>query len=316
MEFETHTLPHLMGRFPGISITDPYVIDSCHISLLDLPKLLHEKGFLENRLGKCAAYLQVLRKKQSRNERLLNDNPSPPRKKRKKLQQSNYELSAEIRNRERDESVLLNSLQTCKANIYIAGALAYTPTNMRSPVTNCASSPTQYSYTESEPTELSWNGWADEINTPFQTPSQVTILMGDLAPDAYLDNAKDFVAVIKNINRPLPLSRITEDAIMFLPVPPNTAHSQFSHSVLDPDAVVFESDPTHISNKGDIFSAQPDKLSISPSSAARRSSDAGLLAVMQRDLTSECEERFNVPRQITEWSRTGLPMRRRRSNSV
>ncbi|KAF2024559.1 hypothetical protein EK21DRAFT_104581 [Setomelanomma holmii] len=121
--------------------------------------LRHEKDILEDGLANCVTYLNALRKKQARNERLLSVDPLPPRRKRKKIQQSKRELNRDIKNRERDEQAFLSSLQACNTNIYIAEGNSHTPRDVSSTAADYTSSTTQCSFDESEPTEISWTGF-------------------------------------------------------------------------------------------------------------------------------------------------------------
>jgi hypothetical protein len=108
---------------------------------IDLPRLQHEREFLENGLANCVTYLHALRKKQARNERRLSTDPSLPRKKRKKIQQNKRELEKEIKHQERDEQAFLNNLQACKTNIYVAETVSSPSASLTAP--DLASSSTQ-----------------------------------------------------------------------------------------------------------------------------------------------------------------------------
>ncbi|EOA87112.1 uncharacterized protein SETTUDRAFT_153859 [Exserohilum turcica Et28A] len=150
------------------------------LSILEL-----EKEICENGLANCVTYLQALRKRQARNERRLHTDSSLPRKKRKKIQQSTRELKKEIKHRERDEQAFLNSLQACKANIYIAETVSSPSTACSSTIPDLASNSTLCSYPEEvEPTESAWNGWADQTaQSPPRKNSSNPLFVNEMVPD-------------------------------------------------------------------------------------------------------------------------------------
>ncbi|KAF1841281.1 uncharacterized protein K460DRAFT_348164 [Cucurbitaria berberidis CBS 394.84] len=258
----------------------------------DLARLLSEKEILENGLANCVTYLHALRKKQARNERRLIKNPSLPKKKRKKIQQSKRELEREIKHREQDELAFLNNLQACKANIYIAETLNNSSTTLSSAVLEQNSSSTYHSVAEgSEPTEPSWNGWTDDAAiSPFQMRSNNPFFAAEIAPE---DNPEDIniePIVDKAIKRPPPLVRYTEDDGAALPVPPNTAQPQYLYSTLCPEAAAFEPCLAFAGHTNPFPEQYLDKLSISPSSTIngmehlqrRRVTDAGLSQIIRQ----------------------------------
>lgn len=302
-----HASYHYKDQFDGFTITDPYAVHSHQLSPFILFRLRKEKEFLENGLANCVTYLHVLRKKQTHNYRRLNQDPLPPRKKRKRYQQIDRELEKEIKQREQDEEAFLNNLQACKANIYMAEALLCTPNDLLSLEADCALTLTQCSYTESEPTEFSWSGWADEVTSPFEKQSQLPFFVDDNAPDAHADESTDMVVVLKDAKRPRPLSRITEESVVFIPAPLNTARSQFPTSILDPGAAVFEPKLAF------------DKLSNSPLSTVLRSTNAELPSRIQKDSTRECAKELHTRQQQSRkesMSMMRAPVGRERSNSV
>jgi hypothetical protein len=186
---------------------------------VDLSRLRHETELLETGLGNCVTYLHALRKKHARNERLLNLDPLPPRKKRKKIQQSQRELARDIKNRERDEQAFLNNLRACKANMYIAGGLPYATTDMSSTGADYASSTTQCSVGDSEPAGISWKGWADDANvSPFTKHHVHAECTKELAPDECHETlGNDAVVPALTLQRSTPRAALKPDATVFEP---------------------------------------------------------------------------------------------------
>jgi hypothetical protein len=231
---------HQFEQYKGASIQASFIVRPHTTSPVSLVRLRQEKEILENGLANCVMYLHVLRKKQARNERLLNLDSLPTCKKRKKIQQSKRELDREIRNRQRDEQAFLSNLRTCKANIYVAEGLSHTITNLSPMEADCTSTTTQYSFEESEPTEISWNGWTEgAVLSPFEKRRSNTFVVDEVAPDELvIGEDHDYIAT-EDSRRPLPLIRNAEE-MAALPVPPNSARSQHSHSSLCPEAAVFD----------------------------------------------------------------------------
>jgi hypothetical protein len=205
----------------------------------DLAWLRNEQDILENGLATCVTYVLALRKKQARNERLLHVDPSPTRKKRKKIEQSKRVLDREIRNGQRDEQAFLSNLRACKANIYVAEGLTCTPVTFSSTTADCTSSTTQLSCGDSAATEISWSGWTEgAIMSPFEKKRSNPFFVNDVAPDELgIEQDGDIVAI--SMLRPLPLIRDAEE-MDAPPVPPNSAHSNYRHSSLSPEAAVFK----------------------------------------------------------------------------
>ncbi|KAF1919689.1 hypothetical protein BDU57DRAFT_512914 [Ampelomyces quisqualis] len=247
---------------------------------VNLCRLRHERDILENGLANCVTYLHVLRKKQARMERLLALDPLPSRKRRKKIQQRKRELDMEIRNKQRDEEAFLSSLQTCKANIYVAEGLLYSPTEPSLTIADCTSSTTQLSSEESAPTEISWNGWTEgAVQSPFEKKRINPFFTHDVAPDE-LEELDEEIVVVQNSRRPLALIRGLEDIAVF-PAPPNTAHSQFRHSPLSPEAPIFEPNSSDV-----IHTDEPKVLSghikhSEDTASARRCTEAGICQALQ-----------------------------------
>ncbi|KAH7551614.1 hypothetical protein BM1_09248 [Bipolaris maydis] len=165
-----------------LPIEDTFPI-SAQVSRLEL-----EKDLLENGLANCVTYLQALRKKQARNERRLAADSSLPVRKKKKIRQSMRELEKEIQNRERDEQALLNNLQACKANIYLAETVSSPSTTVSSTIPDLASDSTLCSYPEdTEAGDGQWNGRANKrASSPFQKDCSNSSFVDDIAPNDHL----------------------------------------------------------------------------------------------------------------------------------
>lgn len=166
-----------------------YPIQNAQTSPLEIWRLYAEQGCLENNLANCMTYLQVLRKKQDRNERRLSTDSAIPRKKQKQMQQTNRELKREILIREREQLTLLNSLQACKAKLYVVETLSSPSTGFLSLIPAFASGSTRCTIPEdSEPTELNWNGWTDDaVMSPFAKRSNNPFFVTEIAPEERSD---------------------------------------------------------------------------------------------------------------------------------
>jgi hypothetical protein len=226
-----------------------------------ISKLQFEKEILENGLANCVTYLQVLRKKQAQTELRLVTNPSLSRKKRKKMQQSRRELEKEIKHRERDEQAFLNNLQACKANIYIAETVSLPATGISSTVPDIASTSTRYSYTEdtqTEPTEISWNGWTGEtVLSPFQKESNNPFFTDDVAPEERSESGKIGGIILEKSKQSLSFQRL-EDVETRPRVSPNTQ----THALLNAEAAVFQPQLIH-TGQGDAIDQQVAQLRLS-----------------------------------------------------
>ncbi|KAL6164988.1 hypothetical protein ACJQWK_08249 [Exserohilum turcicum] len=206
------------------------------LSILEL-----EKEICENGLANCVTYLQALRKRQARNERRLHTDSSLPRKKRKKIQQSTRELKKEIKHRERDEQAFLNSLQACKANIYIAETVSSPSTACSSTIPDLASNSTLCSYPEEvEPTESAWNGWADQTaQSPPRKNSSNPLFVNEMVPDNHSGCGETEVEACKSVEW-LPFGSQSPGvgySHATRRVPTNGALTRF---MLSPEAAVFE----------------------------------------------------------------------------
>jgi hypothetical protein len=239
MNYGFHPLAHQHNHFNGFFKPQSFSAVRRTTWTGDLARLRNEQDILENGLATCVTYLLALRKKQARNERLLHVDSSPTRKKRKKIEQSKRVLEREIRNRQRDEQTFLSNLQACKANIYVAEGLTCTPVDFSSTTTDCTSSTTQPSCGDSAPTEIRWSGWTEgAIMSPLEKKRSNPFFVSDVAPDG-LGTEKDSDTVAIRMLRPFPLVRDAEE-MDALPAPPNSAHSHYRHSSLNPEAAVFD----------------------------------------------------------------------------
>jgi hypothetical protein len=223
MQYEIPFAPHY-NLYNNVFEQGLFPVDPRAVLTVDLARLRYEKAILEDGLATCVTYLHVLRKKQARNERLLNHDSPSTRKRKKKMQQGKRELDREIKNKSNDERAFLGALQTCKANLYIAERLSYTPTDMSSTLADCTSSTTQYSCDESEPAEISWNGWTeDALSSPFQKRRSNPLHVNEVAPDEAVDPEHDIIEG-RGYHRAPPLSR---------------AHSYHCHCLLSAEAPTF-----------------------------------------------------------------------------
>ncbi|RAR01486.1 hypothetical protein DDE82_006475 [Stemphylium lycopersici] len=253
-------------------------LPSCSFELL---RLEYEKEVLEDGLANCVTYLQALRKKQARNDRRLVTGPSPQRKKRKQIQQSKRDLEKEIKNRERDEQAFLNNLQACKANIYVAETASSPSTSVSSTVPDLTSNSTRCSYPdESEPTELGWNGWADETTlSPFQKKSSNPFFVDDMAPNDHADVGSVHLGTEEDVDP----SRSEGQYVGNTETVPrrNDARTQFA---LSPEAEVFEPQAVYKGQEGEL-SQELAKLHISSSWAITQLERMALELMEKRRLT-------------------------------
>lgn len=299
MEYTIRPLAHPSGLlFQSLVTVDPYGLWN-----VDVSRLKHEREVLENGLANCITYLCVLRKKYARNERQLTHDPLPPRKKRKKIQQSNRELSKEIKNRERDEQAFLSNLRACKANLYIAEGLPCTPTELSSTAADCASSATQYSFEEPRSTEMSWNGWGDTLDeSPFGKQRSLVVPADEVAPDELDEDPQEGAIAARKTIRPVALHpNSTADGITAV----------CPRSSLSPSAAVFE--PT-IDNSPRVEPPAPrriDKLNdlswletkFAEVEQAQRSKEADLIATSMRHLAIHPWQEFQRRGSLT-WCNT------------
>jgi hypothetical protein len=216
----------------------------------ELARLHHERNALSKGLADCVTYLKALREKQLVTEHRLQTEPGLPRKKKKKkwLQQSKRHVDNEIKHRERDERAFLNNLQACETNIFLTNMKAYHEADAMFQAPECTFTPTLYasplysSYSGSDITDLTWDGWTDEtVVSPFQKQGNQPFVFDEVAPDICTELFERDPTIAKETKRPPPLWRGTMESTNSIPVPPNTAHWQFRKlSILDPEAVTFE----------------------------------------------------------------------------
>jgi hypothetical protein len=310
------------SHFDGISTKPVFTVYPNSTWTVDLARLRHERDILENGLANCVTYLHVLRKKQARNERLLNVDPAPTRKKRKKIQQNKRELDREIRNRKRDEEAYLSNLQTCKANIYIAEGFSYVPTDVSSTTADCTSSTTttQLSCDESAPTEINWNGWMEgAVMSPFEKRRSNPFFVHEVAPDEFIEPEHDRI-VVRDQPRPLPLRRSAKEFDV-LPVPPNTACLDIRRSSLSPEAAIFEPSSTSVATVEGLKVSSPNTINCRET---RRYTEAGVCRSFQELLLDDpqyASQRNNTwcqttPQHSPRKDFAGSSVRRSRTNSL
>jgi hypothetical protein len=278
MECRVCSSTYLTSQFDGGSNNTFFNVQPHNTWIIDLARLRNERDILENGLANCVTYLHVLRKKQARNERLLNLEPARTRKKRKKIQQNKRELDREIRNRQRDEEAFLSNLQVCKANIDVAEGYSYVPTNLSSIAADCTWSSTQWSVEEFAPTEISWNGWMEgAITSPFDKKRSDPFSVYEFAPDELAEPDRDTI-VVEDLPRPLPVTRSTRD-VDVLPVPPNTVYRDICPSLLSPEAATFEPSSNFVAHIDDAISPTPNTID---SHDTRRCTEAGICRSLQQ----------------------------------
>jgi hypothetical protein len=251
---------------------------------IDLIKLWHEKEILENGLATCVTYLHVLRKKQARYERLLNHDSPSTRRKRKKVQQRKLELDREIRNKHNDEQAFWSNLQACKANIYVAEGIPYTPTDLISTFVHYKSSttPTPYPCDESEPAGVSWNGWTEAAtSSPFRKRRSNPYFDEEVAPDELIIEPEHDMISIQDIGQPFALIRNAE-AMVDLPVHPNTAHAYHRHCSFSPEARIFEPRMDSHVNMDDLKIPSPKTINCAREEENWQSTEAGVTRAFQR----------------------------------
>ncbi|KAF3043995.1 hypothetical protein E8E12_005250 [Didymella heteroderae] len=340
MQFEPHPLPTPYGQTPETLLYSPYSYQfpcSLHYTL---NRLYHEKSILSKGLADCVTYLRALREKQAKCIRQLDVQPSLPQKKRKRLQQTKRHLDNEIKNRALAEQAYLINLQACETNLYLANMKAYelsttTVHAQESTSTLTVYTPTLCSNSESEATDLTWDGWTDEVVvSPFQKKSSNPFVVDDLAPDAYAEGLRRDSAITRDMKRPSLLCREAVELSNSLPVPPNTTHSQYRRSsFLSPAAPVLRPTYSSVVQQSTHSRISIKKLSISSSAAAstiellqkRRFSTAEIVPIMERFNIVAQSPPHHLPGHQT-WGHTAPqtypqkdarpPMSRQRTNSL
>jgi hypothetical protein len=292
MHFEACPLPQEYDSVNRTLACYPYHWNPFSSTGHDLTRLHNEKNVLEKGLADCVTYLQVLRKKQAENARKVAVVSAISQKKKKKAQQIKRHLDIEIKNRERNEAALLNNLQACKTNILITEMKAYHTSSLSLYTFDAASTsslhtPTLCSFSGSEATNVSWQGWTDEAAvSPFQRHGSNPFFVEDIAPDAYIKDLRHDSVAEKEVRRPPQLHRNVEELSSFLPVPPNTAHSLSQHSsILSPAATEFR--PTLASKSQ--HSPLPQSQSKFKRLSVSMSKNTGCVELLQKRRSSEAE---------------------------
>ncbi|KAF2871375.1 hypothetical protein BDV95DRAFT_606813 [Massariosphaeria phaeospora] len=257
-----HYCPERLSGYSGSYVPNTQAIYNSADWMSTLTSLQNEKGYLEGLLSKTVTTLNALRDKQTRNERSLIANPSP-RTKKKKIQQNRWRTDKTIKTCEKEEKTVLDCLQVCKNNISTLETI-FKQMEMSSTAADCYSSD-RCSYSESATTAFDWNGWADEGDmSPFQKRSHRAFSFPSIPPEVRVDEIHLGEAVAAETRRPPrlpPRRRAPPPAAVLPPVPPNSAHIQFHHSTLSPDAACFEPSITHYPHADK--KPELDKLSIS-----------------------------------------------------
>ncbi|KAJ8112032.1 hypothetical protein OPT61_g5510 [Boeremia exigua] len=297
MSFESRPLPSQHGQIHETASYSPYGYGSPASLPYNLMRLHREKDLLSMRLADCVTYLKALREKQLKNTRQLNVEPAITQKRRKKLQHVGRHLDSEIRNRERDEQAFLNNLHACETNILLTNMKAYHMANTTFYAWDYTPAPTLYtptqcSYSGSEATDLSWDGWTDDaVVSPFQKQSNNPFFVDDLAPDVCPKDPRRDSALAKDIKWPPPLFQGAAELSNSLPVPPNTAQSQFRRfSMFSPEAAIFQPSYSYVVRQDGPSESGFKRLSMSSAMATsakellqkRRFSTAEIGPILQR----------------------------------
>lgn len=298
----------------------------------DLTRLHQEKDFLSKGLADCVTYLKALREKHISIVHRLGVEIGLPKKKKKWLQQTKRHVENEMKNRARDEQALLNNLQACETNIYLANLKAYHLANASFQSVEIASTPTLYgstlcSYPGSEITDVTWDGWTDDAAiSPFQRQGSNPFFADELAPETCTADLRRDSAMSKEMKRPPPLFPKSVELANSIPVPPNTARSQFRLSSLDPEAAAFK--PTYSAivdtNLEQLYSASMAATNIVLDMASRRFSTTEISPIMQGYATGSRLSLGYLPGQM--WCKStpqtnpqsfaGMPVGRQRTNSL
>lgn len=229
-----------------------------------------QRGYLEDLLSKTVTTLNVLRDKQTRNERALSTNPSP-RSRKKKILQNKWRTNKTIQTCENEERVILDCLQVCVNNISTLEAIL-SPTELSSSMADYDYDPNR-SYADLEDTSVDWRGWTDgAVFSSLQKGRERSPSVDEIPPDTCLeiDGFEDLA--ITDAKRPPPLPPRSRVPLVEAgpPVPPNTALTQFSNSSLSAAAAVFEPSITHTPHIDEEMPTELDKLSISGLLASKR----------------------------------------------
>ncbi|ORY18360.1 hypothetical protein BCR34DRAFT_582990 [Clohesyomyces aquaticus] len=247
-----------------------------------LTNLRIQGEYLQDLLCKTTLTLHALRDKYNRTQRALDSNPTP-RKKKKRLQQVKWRTDKTIKTCENEERVILDSLQLCSDNIR-ALEIIINPCDTFSAMYEYDSSTFQGTYTNNTTpatTDMDWIGWATEGDTsPLQRRCEQPVIMDDVPPEV---PRMDLGNVVKlKIPAPPRARHSSPDPVSVLSwAPPNTACPPYMHSMLSPEAALFEPSITHYppvypsvepysAKDMDDKGSKVDKLSISGLLASKR----------------------------------------------
>jgi hypothetical protein len=227
-----------------------------------LNHLYGQKGYLEDILSKTATKLHALRDRQTRNERCLDNDPTP-RSKKKKILQNKWRTNKTIQTCENEERAILECLSVCEENIYRLEALV---NSTLYPINTDYQSVSDYnssgSYGSSEPVGFDWNGWEYETHvSPFHRSREGSFMSDAVAPEAL----RNEFLLENNTGNLVPSSSQSCTATTVVPKVPPKAHPHITHAntVLSAQATAFESNDVHTSDGNNEIPLELDKLSIS-----------------------------------------------------
>ncbi|KAF2451247.1 hypothetical protein P171DRAFT_478295 [Karstenula rhodostoma CBS 690.94] len=224
-----------------------------------LNNLRGQKDYLEGLLSKTVTTLNALRDRQTRNQRILDTNPTP-RTKRKKIQQDRWRTSKTIRTCENEEKVILDCLQVCENNIHTLEAIICPPESSWNSVEYYGSN----SYGDSDTTSFDWQGWTDDVAvSPFEQTRKGPLPLDEIAPDM---TAGCTQAEIRRPS-PLPPQSILQTQSAFLVAPLNSAYTDFT---LSPEAAAFKPSTAHLQLPITQLARELDRLTISGLLASKR----------------------------------------------
>ncbi|KAJ4352529.1 uncharacterized protein N0V89_007878 [Didymosphaeria variabile] len=225
-----------------------------------LNSLRGQKDYLEELLSKTATTLNALRDRQTRNQRVLDTNPTP-RSKRKKIQQNRWRTCKTIHTCENEEKVILDCLKVCENNIHTLEAIICPP---ETPWTR-AEYYSSNSYVDSDTTSFDWQGWTEDVAvSPFEKTRIRPLPLDDIAPDTV---ASVYAGAETRRPPPPPLRPVSEIDSALPPAPPNSAYTNFT---LSPEATAFKPHGAHLQLPVARLTKELDKLTISGFLASKR----------------------------------------------
>ena len=196
-------------------------------------QLMDQKHYLQELLSKTAVTLNALRERQNRNERALNNCPTP-RSRKKKILQSRWRTDKTIKTCENEERVIYDCLQVCQSNISTLEGIVNTR-GTSSTVPDFTSTQSSISYDTPLTSEFNWNGWADEEGeSPFHKPAQACGVVDEIPPEMTIKDVQ-----VRHLPPLAPLEPLPPRVHTDLPpVPPNTARpsNKSSETTLSPEA--------------------------------------------------------------------------------